>query len=154
MTESAGFLNDLGLENVEADPNYIADGTYPAYVFKSEIRTKKDETKSWVLTFKIAPESNKHAGQTQQEWFDLKPVGENAEMKKSFLKKRVLSLGVPEAKIPTFSPNDVLGTKVSMSIVHRKGYQNIGEVQVDDGITPLGATSGGVVAPEAASNLM
>lgn len=151
---SDGFLNDLGLENVEADPNYINDGTYPAFVFSSEIKTKKDQSKAWVLTYKIAPDSPKHAGQQQQEWFDLAPKGENAEIKKSFLKRRVLSLGVPEAKIDSINPADVVGIKVAMSIVHRNGYQNVGNVTVDDGVTPLGATPGGVVTPEAASNLM
>jgi hypothetical protein len=151
---SDGFLNDLGLDNVEADPNYISDGTYPAFVFSADVRTKKDKSKSWVLTYKIAPESPKHAGQQQQEWFDLEPKGENAEMKKSFLKRRVLSLGVPEDKINSLQPNDVVGIKVAMSIVHRNGYQNVGTVTVDDGVTPLGATPGGVVTPEAARNLM
>ena len=136
-----GFLNDLGLENVEADPNHIADGTYPAYVFGSEVRLKKDHSKSWVLTYKIAPEAAKHSGQTQAEWFDLEPKGENAELKKSFLKKRILSLGVPESKINEVNPDDLIGIKVSLKIIHKNGYQNVGDISLADGVSAPSAVS-------------
>ena len=136
MTTDAGFLNDLGLENVSADPNHIADGKYPAHVFGSEIREKKAGGKSWVLTYKIDSSSPLHAGASQQEWFDLQPTGDNAELKRSFLKKRVLSLGVPESKIGSLNPNDLLGIACSVTIVHRNGYQNVGNVElVTDGAT-------------------
>lgn len=128
-----GFLNDLGLENVSEDPNHIADGLYRAFVYGSEVRTKQSTgTKSWVLTYKIAP-GQQHAGQTQQEWFDLDPKGDNAELKRSFLKKRVLSLGVPESKINSIQPNDLVGIEVSMKIVHRNGYQNVGNIDLAGG---------------------
>ena len=144
-----GFLNDLGLENVEADPNHIADGKYRAFVFNSEVRTKKDQTDSLVLTYKIAPEQ-KHSGQQQQEWFDLKPTGDNAELKKSFFKKRLLSLGVPEAQFANLNPGDLIGIEVGMTIVHRNGYQNVGEVTlVADG----GATAA-PAAPASTSSLL
>jgi hypothetical protein len=130
-----GFLNDLGLENVEADPNHIADGKYRAFVFNSEVRLKKDQSRSWVITYKIAP-NQKHAGQQQQEWFDLEPKGDNAEIKKSFLKSRVLSLGVPESKIADLSPADLIGTEVDITIVHRNGYQNVGVLTLPTGDAP------------------
>jgi hypothetical protein len=141
---SDGFLNDLGLDTVEADPNHIANGKYPAFVYNSEVRTKKDGTKSWVITYKIAPDSPRHAGQQQQEWFDLEPKGENADLKKSFLKRRVLSLGVPETRINSVNPGDLIGIKVSLEIVHRGQYQNVGTVEVLD-------DSGSVAAPVASA---
>lgn len=127
-----GFLNDLGLEDVNADPNYIADGKYRAFVYNSEVRTKKDDSKSWVLSYKIA-DGQKHSGQQQQEWFDLNPQGANAELKRSFLKRRVLSLGVPESKIGSVQPNDLIGLEVSITIKHKDGYQNIGNVELVEG---------------------
>lgn len=138
---SEGFLNDLGLENVEADPNHIADGKYPAFVYNSEVRTKKDQTRSWVITYKIAPDSPRHAGQQQQEWFDLEPKGENADLKRSFLKRRVLSLGVPESKINSINPADLIGIKVALTIVHRGQYQNVGTVEVLDDNASVAAPS-------------
>lgn len=132
-----GFLNDLGLDDVNPDPNYIADGLYRAFVYGSEVRTKQSTGgKSWVLTYKVAPDQ-KHAGQTQQEWFDLDPKGDNAELKRSFLKKRVLSLGVPESKIGSIQPNDLVGIEVSLKIVHKGSYQNVGDVTLaGSGATP------------------
>lgn len=132
-----GFLNDLNLDDVNPDPNYIADGLYRAFVYGSEVKTKQSTgTKSWVLTYKVAPDQ-KHAGQVQQEWFDLDPKGENAELKRSFLKKRVLSLGVPESKIGEIQPSDLVGIEVSMKIVHRNSYQNVGEITLaGSGATP------------------
>lgn len=130
-----GFLNDLDLGDTNADPNYIADSKYRAFVYQSEVRTKKDDTRAWVITYKIAPDQ-KHAGQTQQEWFDLLPkdsTAPNAELKRSFLKKRILSLGVPESKIGQVNPNDLIGTEVSLTIKHKDGYQNVGNVDLAEG---------------------
>lgn len=138
-----GFLNDLDLGNVEADPNHIADGKYVAHVYKSEVRDTK-KGKQWVLTYKIDAGSPKHAGQQQQEWFALSPTGDNVELKKSFLKRRVLSLGVPESKINSVNPGDVQGLKVVIEIVHRNGYQNIASVALADD------TSGSVVSAPSA----
>lgn len=135
-----GFLNDLGLDEVNADPNYIADGKYRAFVYNSEVRTKKDDSKSWVLSYKIAPDQ-KHAGQVQQEWFDLAPKGDNAELKRSFLKRRVLSLGVPESKIGSVQPNDLIGLEVSITIKHSGSYQNVGTVELAGGATSASAST-------------
>lgn len=130
MSVDGGFLSDLALDGVEADPNYIADGVYHAYVYESEVRTKKDGTPSWVLTYKIAPDEAKHAGQQIAEWFDLKPVGPNATLKKSFMKRRVLSLGIPETRINAVNPVDFVGTEVSITVKHKGQYQNVTDVRL------------------------
>jgi hypothetical protein len=140
MSTDAGFLNDLGLDNVEADPNYISDGDHPGFVFDSKVVTKKDNTKSWVLTFKVAPEDTDYAGKTQDEWYSLSVLKDGAlaapsAQQKSYLKKRVLSLGVPESKVATFDPAEVIGTAVFFGIRHRNGYQNVGEVRLRDEAT-------------------
>jgi len=137
MSTDAGFLNDLGLDNVEADPNYISDGPHPGFVYDSKVVTKKDSTKSWVITFKVAPEDESYAGKTQDEWYSLSVMKDGSLAapsadQKSWLKKRVLSLGVPESKVNTFDPKDVIGTSVFFNIRHRNGYQNVGEVTLRD----------------------
>lgn len=136
MSIESGFLSDLNLDGVEADPNYIADGVYHAFVYESEVRTKKDGTPSWVLTYKIAPDEAKHAGQQIAEWFDLKPVGPNANLKKSFMKRRVLSLGVPESRINAVNPADFVGTEVAITVKHKGQYQNVTDVKLAEGGAP------------------
>jgi hypothetical protein len=146
-----GFLNDLKLESVESDPNYIADGQYPGYIFDSKIVTKKkDQTQQWVITYKIAPEANRHAGQTQDEFYNVgaapgRPETGPSEANKSWLKKRVLGLGVPENSLAALDPKDVIGTPVTITIVHRNGYQNIGDAVVRS--ENAGPSSTGPVAP-------
>jgi hypothetical protein len=132
MSTDAGFLNDLGLDNVEADPNYISDGPHPGFVFDSKVVTKKDNTKSWVITYKVAPEDESFAGKTQDEWYNV--TNPSADQK-SWLKKRVLSLGVPESKVGAFDPAEVIGTAVFFNIRHKNGYQNVGEVTLRDEAT-------------------
>ncbi|HET7713151.1 MAG TPA: hypothetical protein VFK94_01370 [Patescibacteria group bacterium] len=139
MSET-GFLNDLGLDNVEADPNYIADGQWPAFVFDSKVVEKKDGSKSWVISYKIAPNSPQFAGVQQDEWYALSvskdgSIQAPSVQQKSWLKKRVLSLGVPESKVGTFSPAEVTGTPVFITIRHKNGYQNVGDVVLRDEAT-------------------
>lgn len=126
----SGFLNDLNLGEVEADPNYIGDGKYPATIIKSEISAKKSDpdNKSWVITYKLT--GGKFAGKTQSEWFALNPTGDNAEFKKSLLKQRVLSLGVPESRINDVDPDYFVATDVIIQIKHNGAYQNVGTVEL------------------------
>lgn len=135
-----GFLNDLDLGNVEADPNYIPDGPYPANIVKSDIVTRKNDGKqSWVLTYQII--EGRFAGKQQQEWFDLKPEGDNAELKKSFLKRRVLSLGIPENEVSNVDTDYFVGMRVKVTIKHRNGYQNVSDVELMGTVTPTSSGS-------------
>ena len=160
MTTDAGFLNDLNLDEVEADPNFISDGPHPGFVFDSKVVTKKDGSKSWVIIFKVAPDDEKFAGKTQDEWYSL-TVSKDGELvapspdQKSWLKKRALSLGVPESQIKTFKPADVIGTAVFFGIRHKNGYQNVGEVTLRDEATGQAVVSEAPaqVAPAAQSNV-
>jgi hypothetical protein len=153
----SGFLNDLGLENVEADPNFIAAGPYPAIITKSEVKPKSGEQvgNNWILTYTI--QAGKFQGKTQSEFFDLNPQGDKAEIKKSFLKKRVLSLGVPENQISNMDPQFAVGLAGVVTIKHGNGYQNVADFKLNEGaasvpnnVTPLN-TQAGMTSP---TNLM
>jgi len=130
MTEMDLF-GSMGLDDVEADPNHIAPGEYPAFVFESTVvtaKTGKNAGKnSWVVTYKIS--DGKFNGKTQQEWFSLDPTNQQV---KPWLKRRILSLGVPETKVGGFSPADVVGTPVFVKIKHKDGYQNVADVHLRD----------------------
>lgn len=140
MSEGSGFLNDLGLDQVEADPNYIPDGKYPGFVFESKVEVSKNGNKQWVLTYKFVD------GRTQKEWKNLEPKGPNRALQLSFLKQRVLSLGIPETRVGTFQPSEVIGVPVWIQIKHRDGYQNVGtvELRTDDGNGPVQMPSAGI----------
>jgi hypothetical protein len=138
MSTDAGFLNDLDLDNVEADPNYIGDGQWPAFIFDSKVITKKDQTKSWIITYKVAPDSKQYAGVTQDEWFALTVekdgslIAQPDQTKKSWLKKRVLSVGVPESRVKEVTPAEIIGTPVFITIRHKGNFQNVVDVVLRD----------------------
>lgn len=148
MTEP-NFLNELGLENVEANPNFIPSGKYPAFVFDSQVKMSKRNIKQWVITFKIAPESETTPGRTQSEFKNLQFTGdaESISFQKSFLKQRVLSLGIPESRINVFQPNEVIGQPVWITITHKHDKdgvdrQNVGDVSLRDVESNTPASSG------------
>ena len=123
-----GFLNDLDLENTEADPDALPDGKYPGFLFSSKIVDKKDQTKSWVIEYKVDVEHDpKWGGRRAQEWYNItKPT----EQQKSWLKRRLNSLGVPEDKHGEINPGDVVGIAVTFGIKNKDGYKNVNFVEL------------------------
>jgi len=127
-----GFLNDIGLDKVEADPNYIGDGRWPGWLTDSKIVEKKDGNTAWVITYKIDKDSTQYAGRTQDEWY---PLSDATDTNKAWMKKRVLGLGVPESKINDLDPGDVAGLCVYITIRHKGSYQNVVDVVLRDEAT-------------------
>lgn len=128
---SAGFLADLGLDSVEADPNAIPDGKYAAYVYDAKIVAYKDTSKgkALVLTYKIAPGSI-HSGKTVDEWKSCNKFDDARS--KGYLKQRILSLGVPENRMADLDPNDLKGTAVYITTKKNGEYTNARMVEVRD----------------------
>lgn len=139
-----GFLNDLDIENTEADPDALPDGKYPGWLFESKILTKKDGSKtSLVLTYKVDKDFDpKFANRKAQEWFQLKPVP--SEQQKAWLKRRLVSLGIPESKMNEIEPDDLIGIAVTFGVKNSNGYKNVNFVELRD-------EDGEFEAPSAAS---
>jgi len=63
-----GFLNELGVDWAGLDvSNEPAPGTYRCYLVKSEIRNKKDNTKSWVFSYRVS-EGQPEEGKIKDDW--------------------------------------------------------------------------------------
>lgn len=144
MSEMNLFAS-MGLDEIEADPNHIADGTYPAFVFESQILTAKNGKNAgkpqWVVNYKIAEGNFK--GRQISEWFNLDP---NNEQAKPWIKRRILSLGVPESKVSEFQPADVVGTAVTVKVQTNGGYQNVKQVDLRDENVPVASGGASVSA--------
>lgn len=130
-----GFLNDLGVDwGGVSTSNAPSDGTHHGYLTKAEVRTKKDTTKSLVLTYRVADGENEQ-GKTIDEWKSLPitvqgPTGprfatEDDERNARFLKQRLISLGVPEDRINTLNPGDLQGTEVYFTVKSKGEYTNV-----------------------------
>ena len=136
------ITGSLGLENVESDPNYLPPRTdFPGVVRQSEhVKPRNKEHLSHVITYEVT--DGQYKGKTQAEWFRLgipqyddnqNLVGlENtmSEMAKSFYRRRLESLGVPESRFAGFKPEDVIAVKVNFSVRHKDGFQNIANVEL------------------------
>lgn len=139
--QSGGFLNDLGVnwDDVPTNNN-PSDGTHRCFVVKSEIRTKKkDQSKQWVFTFKVA-DGEPEAGRTQEEWRPIPAVNngkfatEKDETNARWLKQRLMSLGVPETRVGQVTPADVQGTEVYVTFktntTNAGTFQNVTNVKL------------------------
>ena len=129
-----GFLNELGVDWAGLDvSNEPAPGTYRCFLTKSEIRTKKDQTKSWVFSYRVA-EGQPEEGKVKQDWRPLPQTvnGKFASEKDAnfarFLKQRLLELGVPEERVGTVTPGDLNGIECFVTIVLKDGYKNVTKV--------------------------
>ncbi|HET7713680.1 MAG TPA: hypothetical protein VFK94_05290 [Patescibacteria group bacterium] len=149
-TNDGGFFDDLA--DVELG---VKDGKYPAYIVKSEIVTKKDSTKAWVVTYRISDGAQK--GENVQEWFNTYPhdADKNANARK-WRARRLESLGVPESQWTSFNPADVIGTFVIIGVKTSNGYTNVSSVQVaneNDATLASQIGASATVAPKPAASV-
>lgn len=132
--QQGGFLNELGVDWAGLDvSNEPALGTYRCFVTKSEIRTKKDGSKSWVFTYRVC-EGQPEEGKTKDDWRPIPNVsgGKFATDKDAtyarFLKQRLMELGVPEERVGSVTPESLKGTECFITIVLNNGYKNVTKV--------------------------
>lgn len=150
MTETAteGLFGDLGLNNVSSNPNETPDGVYKAVVHEAKMFThsekKPGENKFFIITYKIVePEPIKVMvdgveklivvkDNTVDEWKSANP-GDDSK-KKSFLKQRIVSLGVPEDVVNKgqFQPRQIVGVPVLITVKNKDGYTNVKKVVLAD----------------------
>ena len=118
-----GFLSDLGLDSVDADPNSFPDAKYAAFVYDAKMISYKDSSKgqALVLTYKIADGLQK--GKTIDEWKTANPFDD--AQKKAWLKQRILSIGIPESKLNDVDPDDLIGTPIYFTKKQKGEYHNV-----------------------------
>lgn len=131
---SGGFLNDLGVDWAGLDvSNEPAPGTYRCFLTKSEVRNKKDGSKSWVFSYKVQP-GQPEEGKVKEDWRPIpnvaggKFVSEKDATFARFLKQRLVELGVPEERVGTVQPQELNGIDCFVTIVLKDGYKNVTKV--------------------------
>jgi hypothetical protein len=80
--------------------------------------------KRLVLTYKIF--DGDHKGKTIEEWKGINKF--DSARDKAWLKSRMLSLGVPEDKINSISPDDLTGIAVRITKKQNGQYRNVTNV--------------------------
>lgn len=153
------LMASLGLENVEADPNFLADGKYAGEVFKSEYVYSKPKNKLWhVITYRVVDGDRK--GAQKQEFFEIgsDPVYDPesgaltsvtftmTEAQKPWYKKRHMDLGIPEAQVHLAKPEDLIGKKVTFGVKKNGEFVNINFVELREGTdTPEPTDTNGIL---------
>jgi hypothetical protein len=138
-----GILGSLGLGNVESNPNHMPDNKYRGVIKESRFTyVESKNTLNHVIVYQSTEGATK--GKVESEWWPLgtphyeenpevpgskKLVGLTptmSEKSKTFYKKRLESLGTSDAEIDANGPESLVAMDVEFTIVHRNGYQNIG----------------------------
>lgn len=152
-----GLMDSLGLGDVEADPNAFPDGWYGTVLYKAGvIETKKGDV-SVLLSFKCN-DGSKKSGAEKPEFFTLgnQAVKDEAgkitgftptikETQKSYLKKRLLELGVPQNIVDAGTwdndtLNGLIGSEYNIQVYNKNGFCNIGQVAPKvAGAAPVGS---------------
>src|SRR5690606_32913943 len=105
------MMESLGLDQVEEDPNFLPDGKYRGIVSKSDyVLVKSKNTVNHIIEFKVDDPGSKYNGRKRVEFYPMKKDAtqdENGnwtggvvamdEERKSYYKRRLKSLGVPES---------------------------------------------------------
>lgn len=136
---SDSLFGDLDLDNAPDDPFAIPDGTYKAYLTDVRKGPTKDGKKVGV-TFKFKISEGDHKDQEVTEWKSANPTDDVRT--KSFLKQRIIGLGVPADRISVIDPEDLIGKEVYITTKSRNGFTNIQNAVPVDAGESSGATKG------------
>lgn len=127
-----------GLDIASAeDPNYIKPNKYAAHVFKIEVgKTRNGDKTGMKLFYKIDEGQGAPKGATVMEWqhiptpADPKNMTEDEQRSLGYLKRRLSTLGVPEARMNTVSHEDLIGTPVYVTVKDGdNGYPSVAKVE-------------------------
>lgn len=129
-TLAGGFLADVGLDSVEADPNHLPDATYLGYLTDCKIVHYKDAAKGKAVVFTYKVDEGDHKGKVIDEWKSANSFDD--AQKKGWLKQRIISLGVPESRVGAVNPDDLIGTAVKFSVKAKGEYRNVTFVALRD----------------------
>lgn len=128
------IFGDLDIASASDDPFSVAPGTYEAVVSDVEVKDNKDKTlKGLWITYTITGETEN--GKNVSEWKTIPapadPKNPSAEDKRSmsFLKMRLSSLGIPESRMNSVQPEDLIGTEVAITVKKNGEYTNVTKVE-------------------------
>lgn len=124
------FFGELDLENAPDDPNSIPDGTYRAFLTDIGKKGTKNDPNKIGVTFKYKLSEGQYDGFEVTEWKSANATDDDRT--KSWLKQRLLGLGVPADRLSSVDPSDLIGKEVYVTVKARNGYTNVNRVSLAD----------------------
>jgi len=131
-----GLFGDLDIASAKEVSFTIPADTYEAIVSNFEVKPTKDGTKTGMNITYTVTQDGRFRGRTVTEWqrvpakedTDIQ-TPEQKEQAMGYIKKRLLSLGVPEDHINDVTPDEIIGTNVYMSVKVKPSNKPGGEDQ-------------------------
>lgn len=132
-SDAVGMFGDLDIESAADDPFAVPDNTYEAFLTEVKVGRTKDGSKlGMTLVYTIS--NGEHASKQVREWKNIPqpadPKNPDADESRalSFLKSRLLDLGIPSNRINSVQPDDLVGKEVTIAVVNRDGFVNVRKV--------------------------
>lgn len=129
MSDDDDLFGGLDLESAKDNPWEVPAGMYDFTLTKVEkVKGKGDnESKNYlVLTFTV--DDGEYAGKVvkDQKWIpDRDDESSEAADAASYLKMRLLQLGIPESRVNSVSRDDLVGIEVTAAVVKNGEYTNL-----------------------------
>ena len=127
-----GIFGDLDVESAADDPFSVPDNTYYAYV--TDMVAKESQSGKKGLNIEYTVSAGEHKGKKIREWKRI-PEDLNSDENKqaaSYIKSRMLDLGIPAERINSATKDDVTGKFVAVTIKSKGEYQNVTKVVLKD----------------------
>lgn len=146
---SDSIFGDLDLTAAADDPFKVENGTYLAFVKEAEVKLSQKGNRGLNITYEIAGNGNDGDGKTIKEWKNIPDAkdaasdeeGGSAEGRRSasFLKQRLLSLGVAPESVNKVKVSELVGTKVVITVgENNQGYSSVNKVELASNETTSG----------------
>jgi hypothetical protein len=131
---SENIFGDLDIAGAEDNPFAVPDNMYEAYVTDARVAlTKAGDKLGMTLVYTIdgGPQNGKQVSEFKHIPRNEDNMDPDAKARTvSFLKMRLASLGVPEPKMNTLDPTDLIGTACTIVVKTKDGYTNVNKVEV------------------------
>ena len=137
----SSIFGDLDIESAADNPFTVVPGTYNAIVSSVGEETSQKGNRGLVFKYTITGDDDPMAGREVSEWKNIPkdPSTTEGQRALSFIKMRLQSLGVPNNRLNSTEPDDLIGTEVVITVVEKDGYTNIRKLVLAEG----GSASGG-----------
>ncbi len=143
-----GLFGELDVQSAADDPFKVPANVYEATVTDVEVKPTQDNSKvGMTIIYTVTADSaeGEHVGKTVREWkqipqpADPKKLSADDKRAMSFLKSRLLDLGIPENRINTVEPGDLIGKDVTIQVKEGKNdFMNVAKVTLKQNVAAAG----------------
>lgn len=133
------LFGELDVASASDNPFEVPPNTYNGYLTDVKVGPTKNGDKVG-MTLIYTVDGGEYDGRSVSEWKEIpqpsNPKSLTAEEKRaaSYLKRRLLDLGIPESRMNSVSPDDLIGTALVFTVKEGKnGYMNVTTVKLREG---------------------